>query len=73
MVKCVDIDKAKVEKLSAGQINIYEPALEKIFLRNIKDECLIFTTQLEEAVKDEEIIFKAMPPSEWTKLPKEFI
>jgi UDPglucose 6-dehydrogenase len=30
-VTCVDIDKAKVEKLSAGQITIYEPGLEKIF------------------------------------------
>ena len=30
-VTCVDIDKAKVEKLSGGQITIYEPGLEKIF------------------------------------------
>ena len=34
-VTCVDIDNAKVEKLSAGQITIYEPGLEMIFLRNI--------------------------------------
>ena len=32
-VTCVDIDKSKVEKLSAGQITIYEPGLEKIFLK----------------------------------------
>ena len=43
-VTCVDIDKAKVEKLSAGQITIYEPGLEKIFLRNIKEERLRFTS-----------------------------
>ena len=60
-VTCVDIDKAKVEKLSAGQITIYEPGLEKIFLRNIKEERLRFTTQLEEAVEDAEIIFLALP------------
>ena len=36
-VVCVDIDQAKVEKLAAGQITIYEPGLEKIFLRNIKE------------------------------------
>jgi UDPglucose 6-dehydrogenase len=60
-VTCVDIDKAKVEKLSAGQITIYEPGLEKIFLRNIKEERLKFTTQLEEAVEDAEIIFLALP------------
>ena len=60
-VTCVDIDKSKVEKLSAGQITIYEPGLEKIFLRNIKEERLRFTTQLEEAVEDAEIIFLALP------------
>ena len=35
-VTCVDIEKAKVEKLSSGHITIYEPGLEKIFLRNIR-------------------------------------
>jgi UDPglucose 6-dehydrogenase len=60
-VICVDIDEAKVDKLSAGQITIYEPGLEKIFLRNIKEERLRFTTQLEEAVEDAEIIFLALP------------
>ena len=39
-VTCVDIDQAKVSKLSAGQITIYEPGLEKIFLRNIKESRL---------------------------------
>ena len=57
-VTCVDIDKSKVEKLSGGQITIYEPGLEKIFLRNIKESRLKFTTQLEEAIEDAEIIIK---------------
>jgi UDPglucose 6-dehydrogenase len=60
-VTCVDIDKAKVEKLSAGLITIYEPGLEKIFLRNIKESRLKFTTHLEEAIEDAEIIFLALP------------
>ncbi len=60
-VTCVDIDKAKVEKLSGGQITIYEPGLEKIFLRNIKEARLRFTTELEEAIEDAEIIFLALP------------
>jgi len=60
-VTCVDIDQSKVEKLSAGQITIYEPGLEKIFLRNNKEERLNFTTRLEEAVEDAEIIFLALP------------
>ena len=60
-VTCVDIDKSKVEKLSGGQITIYEPGLEKIFLRNIKESRLKFTTELEEAIEDAEIIFLALP------------
>jgi UDPglucose 6-dehydrogenase len=60
-VTCVDIDISKVEKLNGGQITIYEPGLEKIFLRNIKEERLRFTTELEEAVEDAEIIFLALP------------
>ena len=60
-VTCVDIDKTKVDKLSAGQITIYEPGLEKLFLRNVKEERLRFTTSLYDGVKDAEIVFLALP------------
>ncbi len=60
-VICVDIDKNKVDKLSSGQITIYEPGLEKLFLRNQKEGRLHFTTSLKEAVKDAKIIFLALP------------
>ncbi|MHA4809622.1 UDP-glucose dehydrogenase family protein [Flavitalea flava] len=60
-VICVDIDAGKVEKLSGGQITIYEPGLEKLFLRNLKEERLRFTTNLEEGIKDAQIIFLALP------------
>lgn len=60
-VVCVDIDQAKVEKLSSGQITIYEPGLEKLFLRNIKEERLRFTTSLASVVEDVEMIFLALP------------
>jgi UDPglucose 6-dehydrogenase len=60
-VTCVDIDKSKVDKLSNGQITIYEPGLEKIFLRNLKEGRLHFTTNLAEGVKDATIIFLALP------------
>jgi len=45
-VTCVDIDTQKVEKLSSGQITIYEPGLEKIFLRNQKEGRLYFKLPL---------------------------
>lgn len=60
-VTCIDIDQRKVDKLSAGQITIYEPGLEKLFLRNQKEERLIFTTNLKEGIKDAAIIFLALP------------
>lgn len=60
-VCCVDIDEAKVQKLQKGEITIYEPGLEKIFERNIKEERLTFTTDLKEGVDSGEIIFLALP------------
>jgi UDPglucose 6-dehydrogenase len=60
-VCCVDIDSSKVQKLSNGTITIYEPGLEKLFLRNLKEERLRFTTSLEEGIKDAQIIFLALP------------
>ncbi len=60
-VTCVDIDQAKVEKLRSGKITIYEPGLEKLFERNIKEGRLRFTTSLEGGIKDSQIIFLALP------------
>ena len=60
-VTCVDIDPNKINKLAAGEITIYEPGLEKIFLRNLKEGRLQFTTDLREGIADAEIIFLALP------------
>ena len=60
-VVCIDIDKNKVNKMQNGQIPIYEPGLEILFERNIKQGRLHFTTDLKEGIKDSEIIFLALP------------
>jgi UDPglucose 6-dehydrogenase len=60
-VTCVDIDQRKVDKLSAGEITIYEPGLEKIFVRNLKEGRLHFTSNLKEGIKDAKILFLALP------------
>ena len=60
-VTCIDIDINKVDKLSNGEITIFEPGLEKIFLRNLKDDRLKFTTNLAEGIKDALVIFLALP------------
>lgn len=60
-VICVDIDDSKVSKMKNGEIPIYEPHLDVLFERNIRQGRLQFTTSLNDAVKDAEIIFLALP------------
>ena len=60
-VTCVDINTTIIDKLNNGQITIYEPGLEKLFLRNQKEGRLTFTTSLEDGIKDAQIIFLALP------------
>ncbi|CAN5183867.1 UDP-glucose/GDP-mannose dehydrogenase family protein [soil metagenome] len=60
-VTCVDIDKDKIAKLSGGKITIYEPGLDVLFERNIKQGRLSFTTDLKAGIKDAQIIFLALP------------
>ncbi len=60
-VICVDIDHAKVEKMQNGTIPIYEPGLDTLFVRNISQKRLTFTTDLKLAVKEAQIIFMALP------------
>ena len=60
-VICVDIDEDKVEKLKNGVIPIYEPHLENLVSRNIKHKRLFFTTNLEKAIEDAQLIFLALP------------
>jgi UDPglucose 6-dehydrogenase len=60
-VTCVDIDENKVARMRAGEVPIYEPHLDVLFDRNVKAGRLTFTTKLEEAVDDAEIIFLALP------------
>ncbi|REK05162.1 MAG: UDP-glucose/GDP-mannose dehydrogenase family protein [Bacteroidetes bacterium] len=60
-VTCVDIDSEKVKRLQNGQIPIYEPHLDVLFERNLKQGSLKFTTDLSEGVKNASIIFLALP------------
>jgi UDPglucose 6-dehydrogenase len=60
-VTCIDIDNEKVRQLNSGKITIYEPGLEQLFERNIKQGRLFFTTSLEKGIKDARIIFLALP------------
>ena len=60
-VTCIDIDQRKVDMLNNGQITIYEPGLEKIFLRNLKEDRLKFTSDLQSGIEGAQILFLALP------------
>ncbi|MBK9422175.1 MAG: UDP-glucose/GDP-mannose dehydrogenase family protein [Flavobacteriales bacterium] len=60
-VICVDIDKEKVQKMKDGKVPIYEPHLDVLFERNIRQGRLHFTTDLKSAVEQAQIIFLALP------------
>jgi len=61
IVTCVDIDSEKVQNLKNGIIPIYEPNLNNFFQRNIAQKRLFFTTDLEDGIKDAQLIFLALP------------
>jgi UDPglucose 6-dehydrogenase len=65
-VACADIDQRKVDRLNAGQIPIYEPGLEPLVERNLREGRLSFTTDVAAATRDAEVIFIAVgtPPGE---------
>lgn len=60
-VICVDIDADKVERMRNGEVPIYEPHLDVLFERNVRQNRLEFTTDLAGAVADAKIIFLALP------------
>ena len=59
-VTCVDIDNVKIANLKKGIIPIYEPGLEAMVLRNVKNKNLFFTTDLTIALQNSEIAFIAV-------------
>ncbi len=60
-VTCVDIDEKKVAILKAGQSTIFEPGLDHLVARNVKEGRLHFTTDLSEAAKNCVVLFLALP------------
>jgi UDPglucose 6-dehydrogenase len=65
-VTCVDINEEKIKKLLDGEIPIYEPGLEEMVRRNVREGRLHFTTDLKSIIDDVEIVFSAVgtPPDE---------
>ncbi|NCU42181.1 MAG: UDP-glucose/GDP-mannose dehydrogenase family protein [Candidatus Moranbacteria bacterium] len=65
-VVCLDTDARKIEMLNRGEMPLYEPGLEPLVLKNVKEGRLEFTTEYEKAVSHGSILFIAVgtPPDE---------
>src|SRR4030095_6689437 len=63
-VICVDINEEKVRSLRNGKMTIYEPDLDVLFERNLRQGRLHFTTSLADAMKHSQILFLALPTPE---------
>ena len=65
-VTCLDLDASKIETLRGGGVPIYEPGLEELVRRNVKERRLAFTTSYAEGIPGADIVFIAVgtPPGE---------
>jgi UDPglucose 6-dehydrogenase len=63
-VHCVDKDKSKIERLNRGEVPIYEPGLTELVNKNLREERLSFTTDIEEGIRNALVILIAVgtPP-----------
>jgi UDPglucose 6-dehydrogenase len=59
-VICVDIDGDRVARLKSGQVPIYEPGLEELVRRNVKEGRISFTTDLGSAIRQSMVSFIAV-------------
>ena len=59
-VICVDVDAGKIKALSSGKIPIYEPGLEELVHKNVREKRLSFSTDLAAAVGQSEVVFIAV-------------
>ncbi|MEL6956998.1 MAG: 2-dehydropantoate 2-reductase N-terminal domain-containing protein, partial [Pseudomonadota bacterium] len=60
VVTCVDKDASKIKRLNRGEIPIFEPGLEDLVAKNVKEERLFFTTEAKDAIADADAVFIAV-------------
>ncbi|QNM14665.1 MULTISPECIES: UDP-glucose/GDP-mannose dehydrogenase family protein [Fusobacterium] len=65
-VICMDINKERIQQLNNGIIPIFEPGLQELLIKNQKAKRITFTTDVEEAIVNSDVIFIAVgtPPAQ---------
>ena len=59
-VCCIDKDAAKIERLKAGEIPIFEPGLDQLVAQNVREGRLTFATEAADAVRNADAVFIAV-------------
>ncbi|MCC6552976.1 MAG: UDP-glucose/GDP-mannose dehydrogenase family protein [Polyangiaceae bacterium] len=59
-VACVDVSAAKIDMLQRGEIPIYEPGLDVLITKNVRDGRLSFSTDVAAAIRKAEVVFIAV-------------
>lgn len=59
-VTCVDVDSEKIKRLKMGKVPIYEPGLDKLLVKYLKNKKLTFTTSIKDATRKSTAIFIAV-------------
>ncbi|HJV40524.1 UDP-glucose/GDP-mannose dehydrogenase family protein [Caulobacter sp.] len=60
VVTCIDKDPSKIERLEKGEIPIFEPGLDDLVARNVREGRLFFTLDGAQAIKDADAVFIAV-------------
>lgn len=59
-VSCVDVDAAKIKRLQAGEIPIYEPGLDDLVKKNVEQGLLQFSSDYDDIIAASDLIFIAV-------------
>lgn len=59
-VTCVDVDADKITRLQSGIMPIYEPGLQELVAKNVREKRLSFTTSLKEGMEKADAVFIAV-------------
>lgn len=60
-VLCIDSDPKKIAQLKRGKSTIFEPGLQELITRNVKEKRLFFSSKINDALEESSVVFLALP------------